>query len=75
MANGKKQQPKPPEKWGVSSAEFFWDRREKTIKIVTLDGKVYEGLLLGVDQYDIIFRQGDGALVLMPKHSIKYITY
>jgi sRNA-binding regulator protein Hfq len=73
MANGKKQQPKPPETWGVSTADFFFSLREKPIKVVTLDGKVYDGILLGVDKYDIIFKQPDGQLVLMPKHAVKYI--
>jgi sRNA-binding regulator protein Hfq len=75
MANGKKQQPKPPAEWGISAADFFFSLREKPVKVVTLDGKVYDGILLGVDKYDIIFRQADGSLVLMPKHAIKYITY
>ena len=60
--------------WGMTSAEFYAGLRDKPVQIVTMDGKVYKGQLVGVDQYDLILKQSNGMLVLMPKHAIKQVS-
>ncbi|MBM3127566.1 MAG: hypothetical protein FJ009_02905 [Chloroflexi bacterium] len=62
-----------PKTWGASSAEFYASLRDKPIQIVTLDGKIYKGMLVGVDTYDLTLRQANGAPMLLAKHAVKFI--
>lgn len=64
---------KPTTVWGISSREFYDAVQNKPVRVTTMDGKIYTVTLVGVDQYDLILKQGDGALILMPKHAIKLI--
>ncbi len=59
--------------WGMTSADFYEALRDKPAQIVTLDGKIYKGQLVGVDQFDLILKQSHGAVLLIPKHAIKYV--
>lgn len=62
-----------PKTWGVSSAEFYTELRNKSTQIITLDSKIYKGVLRGVDLYDIVLEQSNGVTILLPKHAIKLI--
>lgn len=63
-----------PKNWGVSAAEFYAALRDLPIQAATLDGKVYKGLLVGVDTYDVIIKQPNGLVVLIAKHAIKFVA-
>lgn len=65
---------KPPSTWGVSSAAFYAYHRLKPVRVVTLDNKAITGSLIGVDTFDIILEMQDKTAILIPKHSVKYIT-
>ncbi len=60
--------------WGTTSAEFYAELQNKSVQIVTMDGKIYKGLLVGVDQYDLILKLKNGMLILMPKHAIRLVS-
>ncbi len=60
-------------RWGVNSAEFYSALRDKPIRITALDAKSYAGVLVGIDQYDLVIRLANGLVVLFPKHSVKYL--
>ncbi len=60
-------------RWGISSAEFYSALRDRPVKITAVDSKSYSGVLVGIDQYDLIFRPTNGLVVLFPKHSVKYL--
>ncbi len=60
--------------WCISSREFYDAIHDKLVRVTTTDGKIYTATLVGVDQYDLVLKQGDGALILMPKHAIKLIV-
>ena len=63
-----------PKTWGVLVSAVYAGLRDQAITITATDGKVYTMTLVGVDQYDLILRQKDGTLTVMPKHVIKFIT-
>lgn len=63
-----------PKIWGITSAEFLGVLRGRDVQIITLDGKAYNGVLMGVDTYDVIIRQTNGNMVLIAKHAVKLIT-
>ena len=65
---------KPATGWGISTREFLEQAQNQLVRVTTLDGKTYPATLVGVDQYDLVLKQGDGALILMPKHAIKLIV-
>lgn len=59
--------------WGLRAKEFYTALRDKPIQITALDGKIYRGVLVGHDQYDVFIRQPSGLTILFAKHSIKLI--
>jgi hypothetical protein len=59
--------------WGLRTSEFYSTLRNKPIKITALDGKLYSGTLVGVDQYDLVIRQANGLTILFPKHAVKIV--
>ena len=59
--------------WGLGARDFYRALADKPIKITALDGKLYGGTLIGVDQYDIVIRQANGLTILFPKHAVKYL--
>jgi hypothetical protein len=59
--------------WGMRTQDFYRALANKSIKITALDGKLYSGTLIGVDQYDLVIRQVNGLTILFPKHAIKYL--
>lgn len=65
--------PRPPANWGVSTAAFTNICRYKPIRIVFMDGKAFQGKLVGVDTYDLFLEFADGSTALIPKHAVKYI--
>jgi sRNA-binding regulator protein Hfq len=77
----KKKEPKPDQPkrdtprqyFGLQSGDFLMSLADKMVKVTTLDGKVYVAVLIGVDQFNILLRLGDGSPVLMPKHAIKLL--
>ena len=62
-----------PKTWGVSAAEFYAGLRGKSVQVITLDGKVYTGALVGVDTYDLVIKQPNGLAILIAKHAVKLI--
>jgi len=62
-----------PKTWGVSSAESYNGLRDKPVQVVSTDNKLYRGVLVGVDQYDLILKQTSGAVILFAKHAVKFI--
>ena len=65
--------PSTPKTWGIASAEFYVGLRDRPAQIVTMDSKVYKGLIVGVDQYDLLLKQPSGATILIAKHAIKLV--
>ena len=65
--------PKPSPYWGLGANEFYRSLANKTIKITALDGKLYNGTLVGVDQYDLFVRQANGFTILFAKHGLKFV--
>ena len=65
------EKPQPGKTWGMSAVEFYTALKDKPIQITTLDGKVYRGTLIGVDQYEVFVATPQGIL-LMAKHAIKF---
>ncbi len=59
--------------WGLGANEFFRSLASKPIKLAAMDGKLYSGTLVGVDQYDLFVRQTNGLTLMFPKHSIKFL--
>jgi len=68
-----KQSVKASPHWGLGAKEFYRSLANQPIKITALDGKLYSGTLIGVDQYDLFVRQNNGATVLFAKHSVKLV--
>ena len=68
------QPPRAPKTWGATSAEFYAALRDKAVQVIALDGKLYPGVLVGVDTYDLIVKQPNGATVLIAKHAVKLVT-
>ncbi|HEY77282.1 MAG TPA: hypothetical protein G4O00_14090 [Thermoflexia bacterium] len=64
---------KPQQVWGKRSAEFYADLQGKKVRVSTVTGKVYSGVLVGVDTYDLIIRQDSGLEVLITKGSVVYV--
>ena len=62
-----------PRTWGVSAAEFYAGLRDAPIQVMTLDGKLYKGILIGVDVYDVVIKQANGATILLAKHAVKFV--
>ena len=65
---------KPATVWGITSREFYASVQNQVVTITSMDGKLYTLTLVGVDQYDLVCRQKDGPLILMPKHAVKLIV-
>ncbi len=74
QSQGRKAEGKSKSYFGLTSSAYYAALRERSVQIVTLDGKVYGGLLVGVDQYDIFIKQQSGAVVLIAKHAIKTVA-
>ncbi len=64
---------KPSPYWGLGANDFYRGLANKPVKIIALDGKIYAGTLVGVDQYDLTLRQANELVILVPKHAIKYV--
>ena len=64
---------KPQQVWGKRSAEFYADLQGKRVNVAVTTGKVYAGVLVGVDTYDLIIRQDSGLELLIPKGSVVYV--
>lgn len=62
-----------PKTWGVSSAESYNGLRDKPVQVVSTDNKLYRGVLVGVDTYDLALRQANGATMMFAKHAVKFI--
>jgi sRNA-binding regulator protein Hfq len=62
-----------PKTWGISATEFYASLRDKPVQVVTLDGKLYKGALVGVDTYDLVIKQPNGLAILIAKHAVKLI--
>ena len=62
-----------PKAWGVTAAEFYVGLRDKLVQVITLDGKLYRGLLVGVDVYDLFLKPSSGGVILLAKHAVKVV--
>ena len=68
-----KQQPKTPQRWGVSEAKYMADRENELITVHTRSGDLI-GYLVGLDQYTIGLEAKDtGKTLLIAKHAIDWI--
>jgi hypothetical protein len=72
--NAQPREERAPTRWGLQSAEFYLQLRDKPVLVGLLDGKLYKGTLVGVDTYDLIIRQATGSVVLISKGSLRYVT-
>ena len=59
--------------WGLCGRDFYATLCDKPTKITAADGTVYQGVLVGQDQYDLLIRQWNGLTLLFAKHSIKFV--
>jgi hypothetical protein len=66
-------EPKPTPYWGLSANDFYRTLANKPIKITAMDGKLYSGTLIGIDQYDLFIRQANGLTILFAKHALKFV--
>lgn len=73
MSKSKDINTKPLSTWGIATRDSFAAVQNKVIRVTTLDGKTYVATLLGVDTYDLVLKQNDGAWFLIPKHAVKLI--
>ena len=65
--------PKSPPYWGLGANDFYRSLANKPIKLTALDGKLYSGTLVGIDQYDLLVRQANGLTILFAKHALKLV--
>lgn len=59
--------------WGLGANDFYRSLANKPIKLTALDGKLYSGTLVGIDQYDLFVRQTNGLTILFAKHALKFV--
>ncbi len=59
--------------WGKRAATYYAEMENQPILVAVSIGKVFKGILIGVDIYDIIIRQESGLELLIPKGNIVYI--
>lgn len=64
-----------PKKWGTMAAKFLAAMRGEFVQIVMLDGKLYKGVLMGVDTYDLIIKQSNDTVAWISKRAVKIITW
>ena len=62
------------ERWGRRSAQFYHDLRDKEVSVAVTTGKIYRGVLIGVDAYNLIIRQASGLELLIHKGAVVYIA-
>ncbi len=62
-----------PYTYGVLSADFYARHVGQSVNVATTTGKIFKGVLIGVDQYDIIIRQETGLELLFSKGNVVYI--
>ena len=68
--------PKPrqaPYTRGVLSADFYARHVGQSVNVATTTGKIFKGILIGVDQYDVIIRQETGLEILFSKGNVVYL--
>lgn len=58
---------------GVLSADFYARHVGKSVNVATTTGKIFKGILVGVDQYDVIIQQETGLELLLNKGNVVYI--
>ena len=63
---------KPKRTWGQSQVAYLAALAERPVKVAFADGKVLNGVLTGVDTYEIFVRVNDRE-VMVTKGAIKYI--
>ena len=59
--------------FGRRSFEFFQELRDQQVRVATITGQRYAGILIGVDVYDLIIRQANGLEILFPKGNVVYV--
>ena len=62
-----------PYTYGVLSADFYARHVGQNVNVATTTGKAFKGVLIGVDQYDVIIRQETGLEILFSKGNVVYI--
>lgn len=58
---------------GIKAAEFYAALFNQPVQVSVVTGKVFQGVLVGVDQYDIILRQESGLQLLLAKGNVVYV--
>ena len=58
---------------GTSSADFYARHVGQNVVVNVTTGKAFKGVLVGVDQYDVIIRQETGLELLFSKGNVVYI--
>ena len=64
---------KSPQVWGKRAAAFYAALVEQPVLVATVTGKVFKGILIGVDVYDLLIRQESGLELLLPKGNVVYL--
>lgn len=64
---------KTPTVWGKRANDFYAELQEQPVLIASSSGKVFKGILIGVDVYDLVIRQESGLELLIPKGNIIYV--
>jgi len=72
-ADGNSDSRKGVQSWGTSTATFYYDIEGVSVKIHLMMGNVLPGVVVGVDTFDLVFKQNGGSRVLIPKHAIAYL--
>ena len=70
--NEAEQQPVQKKYRGITEPDFYRPLYKKTIVLALIDGKIYTGILEGVDRFHLVMQTKQG-LTLFTKHSIKYV--
>ncbi len=70
----KTQVEKPKPFFGIRSIEYFrlLEGKEISVSILPTADKMMVGILVAHDQFDLVLKVGE-ALVLIPKHSIRFV--
>lgn len=59
--------------WGKRANEFYSELQNQRILVSMSNGKVFKGILVGVDVYDIVIRQESGLELLISKGNLVYV--
>jgi small nuclear ribonucleoprotein (snRNP)-like protein len=64
---------KAPGAWGVTGTRFIYRLKGQQVLVAVSTGKVFRGLLIGADPYNLILRQESGLEMLVGKGNVIYL--